>query len=87
MAVFNLLVGFADHHRLDGRQEFRDDERRKPKGRAKLQGCTHVPTDDSTAAHPAGNAYLAPKTLNQIPDLPALESQRFVKAARTDRTH
>ncbi len=59
MAVFNLLVGFANHHRLNGWQEFRDEKRRKPKGRPKLQGRAHVPADNSTAAYTASHAHLA----------------------------
>ena len=48
---------------------------------------THIPAKDSTTAHTTSNAYLTPKPLNQIPDLPALKCQRFVKAARTVRTY
>jgi hypothetical protein len=34
---------------------------------------THIPAKDSATAHATGNAYLATKPLNKIPDLPALE--------------
>ena len=87
MVVFNLLVGFAHHHRLNGRQEFRDDQGREPEGYAELQGSSNVPAKDSATAHPAGHAYLAAEALNQIPDLPAFEGERFVQAARAFRAN
>ena len=85
--VVNLFVGFADHHRLNGWQEFCDDQGRKPKGRPELQGRTHVPAEDSAAAHAAGNAQLSAKPLDQIPDLPAFEGQGAMERARAVRTY
>ncbi|PXW65612.1 hypothetical protein C7964_11716 [Loktanella sp. PT4BL] len=81
-----LRVNFADHHRLNGRQEFRDDQGREPEGRPELQGSSHIPAEDSATAHPAGNANLPAEALNQIPDLPALEGAWRMQAARALHT-
>lgn len=85
--VVNLFVGFADHHRLNGWQEFCDDQGRKPKGRPELQGRTHVPTEDSATAHPACNANLSAKPLDEVPDLPALKCAWRMQAARAFRAN
>jgi|GEM_PF-2338763 len=67
------FVDLADHYRLNRRQEFCDDEGREPERCSDLQGRTHVPTEDSTIAHPACNANLSAKPLDEVPDLPALK--------------
>jgi hypothetical protein len=82
MSVFDLFVCLAHHHRLNGWQEFRDDQGREPKGRPELEGCAHIPAEDSAAAHAASNAHLSTEALDQIPDLPALKTARRVKTAR-----
>ncbi|SDY29987.1 hypothetical protein DSM117340_01249 [Lentibacter algarum] len=38
-----------------------------------MERRTHIPAKDSATAHATGNAYLATKPLDEIPDLPALE--------------
>jgi hypothetical protein len=68
-----LLTQLANHHRLDGRQQFCNDEGRKTEGGAKLQGGTHIPADNSTAAHPASHTHLTAEPLNKVPDLPTLK--------------
>ena len=85
--MFDLFVCLAHHHRLDGRQELRNGEGREPEGCAELQGRTHVPAEDSAAAHAAGNAQLSTKPLDQIPDLPAFEGQGAMERARAVRTN
>jgi hypothetical protein len=87
MSVFDLFVCLAHHHRLNGRQEFRHDEGREPEGCAELQGRTHVPAEDSAAAHPADNPNLPTEALDQIPDLPALNGAGRMKTARAFRAN
>ena len=81
MSVFDLFVCFAHHHRLNWRQQFCNDEGRQPQRRTELEGCAHVPAEDSAAAHAAGNAHLSAKALYQIPDLPALEGNGLMESA------
>jgi hypothetical protein len=87
MSVFDLFVCFSHHHRLNGRQEFRDNEGREPEGCTELQGRTHVPAEHSTATHAAGNAHLSAEALDQIPDLPALNGAGRMKTARAFRAN
>jgi len=70
--VVNLFVGFAHHHRLNGRQEFSDNERREPQGRTKLQRRAHIPAKNRAATHSTGDTHLSAEALYEIPDLPAL---------------
>ena len=82
-----MFIDLAHHHRLNRRQEFRDDQGREPEGRPNLQGSSHIPAKDSAAAHPTSKAHLSAEALNQIPDLPALKCARRMQAARAFRAN
>lgn len=84
--MFDLFVCLAHHYRLNGRQEFRDDQGREPKGRPELECSAHIPAEDSAAAHAASNAHLSTEALDQIPDLPALKGQGLMEGVRAFRT-
>lgn len=64
----DLFVDAADHHRLEGGQQFGDGACGDAEGRAQGQRPAHIPAD-----HRAGDdAQLPAKALRQVPDLRTL---------------
>ncbi len=55
----DLLVDAADHHRLEGGQQFGDGGRADAEGRAQGQRRAHVPADDRAG----DDAHLPAKAL------------------------
>ena len=71
-----MLIELAHHHRLDGGEEFGGGYRANAQRRCESQRRAHVPANHATAW---GNAQLAPKPSDKVPDLPAFETQRLVQ--------
>ena len=71
----DLLVGLADHLRLDHRQQLRDRQRCNAQRAAHGEGRAHVPAQNRAGDCP----QLAAEAGGQIPDLPALMALRRVQ--------
>ena len=72
---FHLFVEFGDHHGFDTGQEFGQDQRWHAQRLAECQCRTHIPADHGAG----GDAQLAAKASDQIPDLPAVMGERAVQ--------
>ena len=79
LRLSHRFIDLAHHHRLNGRQELRNRQRRDAKGRPERQCCRHIPAD-----HRTGNETQLPtQALNQVPDLGAFPSLRRVQPCGT----
>jgi len=75
MAVSDLFVQLAHHHRLDLGQQFGGDQDIDAQRLCQREGGADVPSDDGARR----DAQLATKALGQVPDLRALDRVRPVQ--------
>ena len=79
--MIHLFVEFRDHHRFDDRQQFSHGQGWDAERVTEGERSGQVPADHRARQ----NAELAAETVDQVPDLPALVSQRPVQPRRAVR--